>query len=367
MTTEECTIVDSDKYKDAFKKDCPDYEHLPTILPAVDKIIAIGDLHGDYKLMTDTLLLVKVIDKDYNWCGKNAVVVQVGDQVDRCRPTDGQLCNQEGTTKDDEGSDIKIMEFLTNLHKQAVACGGAVYSLLGNHELMNVTGHLNYVSLEGLKQFENYVDENGNKIKDGYEARKYAFSPGKQYARFMGCSRMAVLIIGSNIFIHAGILPKYAHKLKLKGRKGLEKINKRVRRWLLGRLDEKYKGYVDEIISSSKSSMFWNRVLGSLPPNINSNDPRCEEHVKPVLELFHLNHMIIGHTPQFYVNNDGMNKTCGYGVWRIDNGGSHAFQKFDPAYTVSPEETSHSRVPQALIITNDKEFKVVSLDDTQHH
>ena len=51
-----------------------------------------------------------------------------------------------------------------------------VISLLGNHEIMNVQGNMNYVSYKGLEQFKDEINpETGKKFKSGKEARKYLF------------------------------------------------------------------------------------------------------------------------------------------------------------------------------------------------
>ena len=42
-----------------FKKDCPNYPYLPIILPKKNRIIAIGDIHGDYKLLLKLLKIAK--------------------------------------------------------------------------------------------------------------------------------------------------------------------------------------------------------------------------------------------------------------------------------------------------------------------
>ena len=60
--------------------------------PAVERMIAIGDLHGDLKVTLQALRLAKVIPDTifpYNvdqirWTGGNTWVVQLGDQIDRC-------------------------------------------------------------------------------------------------------------------------------------------------------------------------------------------------------------------------------------------------------------------------------------------
>jgi uncharacterized protein Yka (UPF0111/DUF47 family) len=98
-----------------------------------------------------------------------------------CRPNDKSCANKD-TTFEDEASDLKILKFMTDLHKIALIDGGGVYSILGNHEIMNVRGlehDLDYVSYEGLKQFmpKNTDIIDVNNIKSIY----YILYNGKYY------------------------------------------------------------------------------------------------------------------------------------------------------------------------------------------
>jgi hypothetical protein len=97
-------------------------------LTDVPRIIAVGDLHGDYEQFTSVLSSAGLIDGNGDWTGGKAHLVQTGDVVDR-------------------GPDSRsIMDLLMRLEKQAAAAGGGVHALLGNHEAMNVYGDLRYVS-----------------------------------------------------------------------------------------------------------------------------------------------------------------------------------------------------------------------------
>ncbi len=201
----------------------------------------MGDIHGDFNVTIETLKLAKVINDDYEWIAepKDTVVVQIGDQIDRCRPFLND-CLHEDTTIDDENSDVKILKFFTELHSKALKHGGAVYSLLGNHEIMNVQGKLKYVSKKGIDGFTEYKDSNNEKItfENGMEGRKYAFEPGNELAKFMACTRQTAIIIGSFLFVHAAIIPKLLKKYKIKNKNNLSKINKLIRLWLLDILKE---------------------------------------------------------------------------------------------------------------------------------
>ena len=339
-----------------FRELCSEYDYFPSILPKVERIVVIGDLHGDMKMTIESLKISKLIDDDMNWIGGKSVVVQIGDQVDRCRPT--QLkCNDPRATIEDEASDIKILKLFTELHSKAIKSGGGVYSLLGNHEIMNVIGNMNYVSYAGLEEFEDYKDpKNPSKVfKSGLCARKHAFATGNEYGKFLGCTRVSAMIIGSNLFVHAGILPDFAYQQQLHDRSDIIRLNKSVRTWLLGKIN---KSHVDKIVGSFEDSMFWTRILGSIPPNINNEDPDCERYLEPVLQIFNIGHMIVGHTPQFYANEKGVNGTCDDRLWRVDNGVSGAFDKFDVSVSSEGVKMENRKI-QVLEIINDNTFNII--------
>ena len=351
-------ILSKNTEEEEFNKLCPEYNYFPSILPAVDKIIVIGDLHGDIEMTYRALQISKVVDNNMNWIGGKTVIVQIGDQVDRCRPTQFK-CDDPRATINDEASDIKILKLFTELHTKAQKDGGAVYSLLGNHEIMNVVGNMNYVSYAGLDEFDDYKDptDPSKTFKSGIEARRHAFAVGNEYGKFLGCTRTSAMIIGSNIFVHAGILPEFTHKLQLNNQDDIIKLNRAVRTWLVGKIN---KSHVEKIVGSFKDSMFWTRILGSIPPHINNEDPACERYLEPVLKMFNAGQMIVGHTPQFYANEEGINETCEGKLWRVDNGVSGAFDKFDATSSASDDGAKmEQRQIQVLEIIKDKEFNIL--------
>lgn len=350
-----------DDFKKKYKLYCKNYNYTPAILPAVPRIIVIGDIHGDFDLTIKLLTIanvIKIINDNVKWIGGSTYVVQIGDQIDSYRPDAEQKSyNHKNTTLNDQPNDIKIMKLFTLLDKKARKHGGMVISLLGNHELMNVEGDFSYVSYENMKEFENYKDPiTKQKFNNVYEARRHAFLPGNEYGKFLGCTRLPAVIIGSNLFVHAGIIDKLINQLKINNVNDLEKINECVRKWLIGLI--KNNTYNDEIISRSKTSMFWSRILGSIPPNINLENNICSSNIGKVLKLFKINKIIIGHTPQPFLHHEGINSTCSNTVWRSDNGSSNAFSKFDIEF-LKTGISSNARQPQVIEILNDNHFKII--------
>jgi len=314
-------------FKNLWLQKCSKYEinTQPHVLPPVNRIIVIGDVHGDWNILIESLKIAKLINNNNNWIGGDSVVVQVGDQIDRCR-YNGIECSRKDATQPDEGNDWKILKYFTELHQQAQKVGGAVYSLLGNHELMNVKGDFRYVSYMGLKEFDNltFFDDNGNKhlFNNGEDARKWAFKPGNLISDFLACTRQTSIIIGSNLFVHAGILPNIAKKYSIKS------LNQIMSLYLFNKINnpEQY----NDIINSSDYSPLWTRMFGNIGLNKYTEPTKlCSELLNPLNDIYKIDKIFVGHTP---ILNKGITSVCNNKVWLTDYGSSKAFDKFSNGY-----------------------------------
>lgn len=329
-------------FKKIWKKKCSKYNKSQLHrLPAVPRIIVIGDIHGDFDILIQMLKIAKLIDANYNWIGNNTIVVQLGDQIDRCR-YEYIPCSHKEATQPDEGNDWKILQFLTKLHHKAQQSGGAIFSLLGNHELMNVDQDLSYVSYEGLREFDNLITPYGI-IKDGTDARKWAFKKGNMISEFLACTRQVALIIGSNLFVHGGILPDIAKKYKIKN------INKLMTLYLLDKLkDEDIQNYKD-IVQPTIVSPLWTRTFANI-----TNESDCNNVLVPLKTIYNVDRIFVGHTPML---NTGPKSICNEKIWLADYGASTVFNKFDTNIHQVSDLNYRSNVRKAnvLEILNDGE------------
>ena len=83
----------------------------------IRKLVAVGDVHGQFGPFVRLLRHAKLIDEELNWCGGHTRLVQVGDIIDR-----GPFSR-------------KVDALLDTLQKQAALGDGEVIRLVGNHEL----------------------------------------------------------------------------------------------------------------------------------------------------------------------------------------------------------------------------------------
>jgi TPR repeat protein len=197
---------------------------LPGVWTGVERVVAIGDLHGDYRQFATLLRSAGVIDEAANWSGGRTHLVQTGDVVD-------------------EGADSRrIMDLLMKLEDQAKAAGGMVHCLIGNHEAMDVYGDLRFVSPAGYQAFatpdsvatrdrayaiyqtdqQNYAAARKNLVAEvmpedawnlqhppGFFEQRDAFGPTGKYGQWL-MSHDTVIRINNALYSHAGISPKYA-------------------------------------------------------------------------------------------------------------------------------------------------------------
>lgn len=327
------------KFNDLWDKKCNKYPRLPSVLPATRRIIVIGDIHGDFDELIRCLDRADLVDSSNNWIGNDTIVVQCGDQIDSCRSNETVNCHME-KQDDDKAEDIKILRYLTNLHNQASKFGGAVYSLIGNHEMMN-SYDLRYVSYENIVSFAD--DNSHNKFISGLENRKKQFTPGNKLAEFLACTRLMALVIGSNLFVHAGLVKKISEKYSISD------LNMILSLYLFNELDEQE--YISDIFENPKISPLWTRVFGLAKKNMGKK--KCAELMDPLMENYQVGKIYVGHTPQVL---DGITGMCldsnnNNKINLVDYGGSKAFDLFD----TNGKEKSDSRKSQVLEILNDGE------------
>lgn len=163
------------------------------------RIVAVGDVHGAVGAFTAILARAGLIDDQQRWIGGRAILVQTGDVTDRGSGTRDAL------------------DLLMALESQAAKAGGRVHAVLGNHEVMNLTGNMRDATPEIAASF------------GGEPAMRQAFGAAGRYGRWLR-QKPAVLALDETIFMHAGISPEESVA-------SLKDINARVRRDI-GRWDD---------------------------------------------------------------------------------------------------------------------------------
>jgi len=235
----------------------------------VERIVAVGDVHGDYGQFVKTLRAAKVIDAKGNWIAGKTHLVQSGDVLDRAPES------------------RKAMDLLMKLETQAAKAGGAVHALIGNHEAM--------VLLDDLR----YVHPGEVKALGGEKGFRQAMSPKGKYGKWI-CGHNAVIKINDLLFVHAGLRASFA-------RMSMAQINKAVRAELA-------KGNWDGI-SMSPSGPLWTRALAA------GDEDSVAKELDVVLKKFGARRMVVAHT----VSTDGVYARAGGRLIRIDVGMSEYY------------------------------------------
>lgn len=149
----------------------------------VERVVAIGDVHGARDELIALLKDVGLVDEALRWSGGRTHLVSVGDLLDR-----GDYGRQ-------------VMDLMMRLQQEAAAAGGAVHVLLGNHEVMNLTGDLRYVSDGDYAQFGS---EARGGLPPGFFERRAALAPDGYYGRWL-LGLPAALVVNDTLFVHGGV------------------------------------------------------------------------------------------------------------------------------------------------------------------
>jgi len=273
------------------------------------RIVAVGDLHGDFAAWRDIARAAQLVNDAGRWIGGEAVLVQTGDAVDR-------------------GPDsLKIIQDLMRLQREADRAHGQVVALVGNHEAMNLTGDLRYVSAADYAAFvdsgsarrrENVYAANRTAIEAAYRQHdpqmtddaikqawyqatplgsiehRIAWAPDGQIGRWI-VSNPAVALLDGNLFVHGGISPTYA-------RLSIAEINRQMSAALTARTTD------PKAIINDPVGPLWYRGLAT--PNADAAqgqsaaadgtapaEPPVEDQLQTLLTGYQAKRIVIGHTP----------------------------------------------------------------------
>lgn len=258
----------------------------------VDRVVAIGDLHGDYEHYLQVLRDAGLINGRNKWSGGETHLVQTGDITDR-------------------GPDsIAIIDHLEGLKKQARRKGGRVHTLIGNHEAMNSYGDLRYVD---PGEFTHFMGRNSKLLRQrqweftlqqlevrdpeafaamdleayriqweenyplGWVEHRSAWMPNGEYGQWM-LGNPVLLQINDTLFLHAGISSKYCHL-------SVQEMNSRAHSEL-----ENYNPAEPGMIEDELGPLWYRGLVYGDPETMNPV-------VNAILARYQAERIVVGHTP----------------------------------------------------------------------
>jgi hypothetical protein len=217
------------------------------------KQLVISDIEGNFTAFRKLLLAAGVMDDNFNWIFGNGHLVLVGDFSDR-----GDRV-------------IETLWLVYSLEEKAKAAGGYVHFLLGNHEIMNLSGDLRYLHPK--------YQISASLIGDHYQN---LLGENSELGRWLR-SKNSMERVGDMLYVHGGISTA-VNNIDL----SLEKMNELARPWYA---DSTYNyKYKEEEILMNDEGPFWYRGYYS------KSKKATMGQVDSTLEKFRVNHIVTGHT-----------------------------------------------------------------------
>lgn len=297
---------------------------------AQPRIIAVGDLHGDFAAWQAIARAAGIMDARGHWAGGKTTLVQLGDVTDR------------------ESDSLKIIRSLQQLQREAARKGGKVVVILGNHEAMNLLGDNRYttpgeyaafVDNQSAARRDKVYEANRAALEAAYKAQDPKITPDQVRTKWMSehplgwvehtlawqpsgelgqwaTRNPAVVKIGGTLFVHGGLSAEYA-KIPL------DELNRRVAAAMTAADDS------PKSILTDPLGPLWYRGLVGRDPDAEAERtenaraapattprPTIDQELTEVLAAYGAQRMVIAHTPIL----SGIAITNGGRLARIDTG-----------------------------------------------
>lgn len=227
-------------------------ENEKTEFSKVSKQFIISDIEGNFGAFRKLLQANNVIDANFDWTFGNGHLVLTGDFVDR------------GTQQ------TEVLWLIYSLEEKAKAAGGYVHYVLGNHEIMNMSGDLRYLNAK-------YV-ENASLLNENFTA---LYGANTELGRWLR-TKNVVEKVGDILFCHAGI-SAIVNKMDI----STSKLNKLVRPYFADSTSN-YSTPEAEILYSDLGPFWYRGYYYGVKASISQVDS--------TLSTYKVKHVATGHT-----------------------------------------------------------------------
>lgn len=267
-------------------------------LPMPSRLVAIGDVHGNFEGWARLLRIAGLVDSEHHWSGGNATLVMTGDVIGR------------------GGWPKRIYLWIRRLMREARQAGGRIEFLLGNHEAMSMHHIHSYTTVQEYQDFapRTGVDQealktsllqlpqpdpmggvNSTAMLDmgrlqeeplGWLELRRAFAPTGMVGRWL-VDRPSLLVVGDVLFVHGGLHPRYCIW-------EIDELNDRIRREM-----SKLRPYFEldpRSPAMAEDGPHWYRIAMKKTPE------QIAREIDEVGAAWNVKRMVVGHTPTFLID-----------------------------------------------------------------
>ncbi|MBI9064103.1 MAG: metallophosphoesterase [Marinilabiliaceae bacterium] len=233
-----------------------EFTEVPAITKDGELILAISDIEGNYHAFTKLLIGNGVTDENLNWTYGKKHLVLVGDMVDR-------------------GTNVtQVLWLIYKLEKEALAAGGQVHFILGNHDIMCMAGDDRYAASKYLIM--------ARLMNVSY---KDLYGINAEFGRWMR-TKHVIEKIDDYIFEHGGISPDVL-QLNL----SIQEMNDKVRPYY--GLEVTQSAPTDVFQLSKTSGLYWYR--GYVKGKDDAYEKATQAEVTSILDRYQAKAIIVGH------------------------------------------------------------------------